>query len=181
MQHICCSWPLEEQTREIVLEDNGEVTFEIKDKYEEKSIQYFQYSCPNLGEVVELTTNLPPRVDVGDKKLCQDYLSIMFNNKTIYCGEFCGDTESTSGMNHCLLRHFKDILITFRSGYHTEPSNGSFKITIKCSPALLEEQEQCLSINPRLTTMEYLSAIRESFNWKMDGREQPTAKKMVLM
>ena len=180
MNFVCFAYAKETLSQE---QNNGDITFEV-DGYESRVIQHFQYSCgPNGGDIIELSTNLPSRVDSGDTKLCLDTISITFNdNVDNTCGEFCGDNNFLSANPNsgksCLLTRFKNVLITFRSGIESKASKG-FKITVRCRPTveIAEEQGKCLHTNARLTTSDYFSEILLS-----DGnRNQITVSKILLV
>ena len=124
-------------------------------------IQHFKVSCPNGGLIKQksITIDLLPPVEFRGEKLCPDSVSFVFNNDNSHTCRFCGN-KFTLDSNSCTLAKFRELLVTFRSGYRpTSPDYSGFKATVSCYDAA-QEQDECLMYDPNLTSEKYLDNLK---------------------
>ena len=160
-KHKCCSRRVKKQS----LSNKKTVSFHGGDK--RGVVQHFHFQCPDntRGDIISMTTDLLPRVNVGDRLVCLDYLSITFEGNNV-CSDLCGKETIFENTNNCRAqRFFKEILVTFRSGYSSKnlmiPS--FFNITIMCSQVSLANEVDCLETDAELSSEEYFHQQDEDF------------------
>ena len=161
-KHKCWSWRVKEQS----LSNKKTVSFHGGDKH--GVVQHFHFQCPDntIGNIISMTTDLQPRVNVGDRLVCLDYLSITVKDTNNVCTDFCGKEtifENTINCRPEALRFFKEILVTFRSGYSSKNLMSSFNITIECSQVSLANEVDCLETDAELSSEEYFHQQDEDF------------------
>ena len=142
-KHKCWSWCVKEQSL------SNKKTVSFLGGGEHGVVQHFHFQCPDntRGDIMSMTTDLLPRVNVGDRSVCLDYLSITVKDTNNVCTDFCGKETISENTINCqpeALRFFKEILVTFRSRYSSKNLMSSFNITIICSEVSLANEVDCL-------------------------------------
>ncbi len=124
-------------------------------------IQHFKVSCPNGGHIIQKSVNIDllPPVEFRGEKLCADSVSFVFDNRNSHSCQFCGD-KFTLDSSTCILNKFKELLVTFRSGYRpTSPDYSGFKATVLCYD-VTQAQGECLRYDPNLTSKKYIDNLK---------------------
>ena len=140
---------------------------QINNAHEPRILQYYHIKCPHNHfarfNLRNSFIKLQGRQNLGDQRVCLDYVRIeQFSHKNQSC-EICGNEMLEDKCGHIVNRtHYHSstrMLITFRSGPKVKGTG--FQIHIVCNRnSAIEEAEGCLKTSSYLSWKEYRALKR---------------------